>query len=187
MLVIVNLYLFAGFEICSCQLNPRQFFVGIVHFIAFLAGNEAECPLFLYLYVPHDKAIIFVFLSEKKIPGFSDAAFYSSFALVLSVGATHRACAEAVLSRLFYVSLKLVLVCSTAFPSCSSHTAALTAGYVSPASMLLVVQKVFITEIYVISSVQYCFFGELFGVCLSVLQCFLAPLVLALYSFCSFF
>ena len=139
MLVVVNLHLFAGFEICSCQFNPRQLFICVVHFVAVLAGNEAERPLFLYLYVPHNKAIIFVFLSEKQIPGFSDAAFYFSFALVLSACTTHRTCAEAVLSRLFYVSLKLVLVCSTAFPSCSGHTATLTAGYVSPASMLLVI------------------------------------------------
>ena len=139
MLVVVNLHLFAGFEICPCQFNPRQLFIGIVHFIAVLAGNEAECPLFFHLYVPHNKAIVFIFLAKKQILGFSDAAFYFSFALVLPACATHRTCAEAVLSRLFYVSLKLVLVCSTAFPSCSSHTATLTAGYVSPASMLLVI------------------------------------------------
>ena len=155
MLVIVNLYLFAGFEICPCQFNPRQLFIGIVHFIVVLAGNEAECPLFLYLYISHNKAIIFVFLPKKKIPGFSGTAFCFSFALVLSVGAAHRACAEVSFSWLCYMLFKLFLICSTVFPLCSSYTATLTAGYVSPASMLLVIQKVFIMEIYVISSVQY--------------------------------
>ncbi len=157
--MIIYLQFLTLFEICPCDLNPRQLFISTVQLFPSIILCHIEMILLLDLQIPYHDAIL-IFLPDKQMDFLTISLFHMSGRQIFRHLIAKRTFSGKSAFWFLYHPFKLGFIRHSFFPPCIHDAAAFGTRQFRPAFMFSVIQIVPAAKQLLICILQNFFFRK---------------------------